>query len=397
MNPTTTHFVDFGHNPFVVVDPTSTSDSNAKSSTPSTTTTTTTIFGLPHNNNNIQNNNNNNAGGANFYWDFTADEPSPFSSQDLTPELSPSLTEFSPALNSSSSPYGFDGLDLDDLNRSPSAGWESPFEDSAGADLFPGESFDFDFAFHTDLSPMADFQLFPDESASLKKLLMAPTPDETNSILDIKNSPIEPILDHTIKLSPFEPQLEYSACTSVSPADLGNYPDIFSTAKILGHDVLPPNTRVAPRKPVQSPTKPGFQPNKRRRRRRITSEESSRVVAEDDPDARARYQCDQCLKTFSRPFNLRSHRAIHLGVKPYPCTHVNERGATCHWAFARRHDLDRHIKSRHERCNTFTCKTCGTECARTDALKKHLARCAPAKDDSAAAWVEQDIEQVSHL
>ncbi|KAF8939076.1 hypothetical protein BGZ58_010712 [Dissophora ornata] len=311
------------------------------------------------------------------------------------------MTEFSPAFNTANSPYGFDGLDFDDFSPSPTIGWESPFEESFGADQLPHDTFDFDFSFRPDVAHMSDFQLFPDESASLKKLLMSHSSAETESDVSIKNSPVEPQLDLPVKESPFEPQLEYDSSSAaygpINPAELGNYPDTFSTAKMLGHDIMAPNSRVAPRKPVQSPTKPGFQPNKRRRRRRVTSEEASRVVPDSDPDSKARYQCSQCHKTFSRPFNLRSHRAIHLGVKPYACTYVNEQGATCHWAFARRHDLERHVKSRHEHCNTFTCKTCGTECARTDALKKHLARCSPHSDDSAAAWVDQDMEQVSHL
>ncbi|ORZ18237.1 hypothetical protein BCR41DRAFT_285999, partial [Lobosporangium transversale] len=86
---------------------------------------------------------------------------------------------------------------------------------------------------------------------------------------------------------------------------------------------------------------------------------------------KARYKCSECDKTFSRPFNLRSHRATHLGVKPFLCTQTNEKGDTCSWAFARRHDLERHVRSRHSQGNLFQCKTCGQKCTRSDALKRH--------------------------
>ncbi|KAF9104164.1 hypothetical protein BGX27_010209 [Mortierella sp. AM989] len=118
-------------------------------------------------------------------------------------------------------------------------------------------------------------------------------------------------------------------------------------------------------------------PLKRRRRRRVTTEEDSRVVpdgSESDPNARARYKCNQCEKTFSRPYNLRSHRATHVGLKPFKCTHVNEKGDKCSWAFARKHDLVRHMSSRHAFEKPFKCTTCGAECGRNDSMKRHYEK-----------------------
>ncbi|KAF9196224.1 hypothetical protein BGZ49_002876 [Haplosporangium sp. Z 27] len=330
--------------------------------------------------NNINNNNNNSL------WDFIPEDhfaAAAASGLDLTPELSPSMSLYSPAVNSVNSPYGFDSLAFEDYSQSH---WESPLVESFG-----GESTDFEFDFHTnggnsDMN-MFDFQLYPDttaESISLKKLL-APTAEDDLPV---------------IKESPFETQIDVPptpACGSISPAALGYFPDSFTTAKILGQDLQAPIEGVAPRKPVQSPTKPGFQANKRRRRRRITTEEAARVIpedAQDDPNAKARYKCSQCDKTFSRPFNLRSHRATHLGIKPYPCTYVNDAGENCHWSFARRHDLVRHMRSRHSKENTFACKSCGIQCTRTDALKRHIAKNSACAE---AALEDQDMDQVSHL
>ncbi|ORZ18407.1 hypothetical protein BCR41DRAFT_286942, partial [Lobosporangium transversale] len=83
------------------------------------------------------------------------------------------------------------------------------------------------------------------------------------------------------------------------------------------------------------------------------------------------YKCSICEKTFSRPYNLRSHRATHAGIKPYECTYKSETGELCNWRFARRHDLERHMSSRHAFDKPFKCKGCGAECGRNDSLKRH--------------------------
>ncbi|KAI8595704.1 hypothetical protein EDD21DRAFT_281616, partial [Dissophora ornata] len=87
---------------------------------------------------------------------------------------------------------------------------------------------------------------------------------------------------------------------------------------------------------------------------------------------RPRYKCSVCDKTFSRPFNLRSHRTTHAGVKPFTCEHTNDKGKVCGWSFARRHDLERHTRSRHCSEKQFKCANCGTECGRSDAFKRHF-------------------------
>ncbi|KAF9997163.1 hypothetical protein BGZ79_009122 [Entomortierella chlamydospora] len=337
----------------------------------------------------------NNLNNNSSLWDFIPSEDhiaaAAATGLDLTPELSPSMSLYSPAVNSVNSPYGFDSLGFDDFTHSPSLNWESSFEEPLGSEhiICGSSSFEFDFHANAPDMNMFDFQLFPDaasESTTLKKLSMAPSSTE-NELSTIKESPSEPQID-----CPPTP-----ACGSISPAAIGCISDSFSTAKSLGQDVQAPIEGVAPRKPVQSPTKPGFQPNKRRRRRRITTEEAARVIPEEslnDPDAKARYKCEQCDKTFSRPFNLRSHRSTHIGLKPYPCPHVNANGETCHWSFARRHDLARHIRSRHSKTNLYTCKTCGAQCTRTDAFKRHLAKNAACGE---AASEDKNMDQVSHL
>lgn len=72
-----------------------------------------------------------------------------------------------------------------------------------------------------------------------------------------------------------------------------------------------------------------------------------------------------CNKIFTRAFNLRSHLNTHTNARPFQCEY-------CHWSFTRRHDLDRHRKSKHMDAKPFECAGCLTTFGRSDALKRHL-------------------------
>ncbi|KAF9953244.1 hypothetical protein BGZ70_000313 [Mortierella alpina] len=363
--PTLEMFNDLGPNPYIA---TAIPELNKKSNTSSSSSldsldtskdnhSTASVL----NHNNTYNNNNSNISSNNDndnsinYWDFfDADQDFSAINLVLTPELSPSLSILSPDAHLINSPYGFDSL----YSPSPSMGWASPLEQQLGGLQSP-ESFVFDFDFDRDPQSdraMADFQLFPDcsaESAAVERLLMSPV------------------------LS----QAELLAMAPVPETE---------TIFLLGQDVQAPGSNVAPRKPVQSPTKPKFDPYKKQRRRRITTEDEHRV----EIDGVVRYKCDQCGGLFSRPFNLKSHRFTHEGLKPHVCDHVDSHGATCGSAFARRHDLERHTRSRHSKIKKGNCKSCGVQFARSDAHKRHVLN-NPACQD--AAMDEQDDEQVSHL
>ncbi|KAF9343206.1 hypothetical protein BGX26_006100 [Mortierella sp. AD094] len=301
---------------------------------------------------------------------------------DFTPELSPDMSLATPAANSLRSPYAFDTLGLDELGSSPSVGYQSPMDhQQAFGSQQSQESFDFDFGL--DLLPQnaawpaqTDFDLFPDNNngnpsvSSLQQLLMRPAPGEAELSV-FEESPLESDLDY---FSPLD------SCAA-SPV-LSDYADLFGNSCDATTGAVSSGRQGS-----------GFQPPKRRRRRRATTEDDARVFPEDgenDPNARARYKCNVCEKTFSRPFNLRSHRATHAGVKPYICSHVDEKGEACSWSFARRHDLERHMRSRHSGEKLFKCKTCGAECGRNDAFKRHLQRHAAC---GMAAMLEQQQQQ----
>ncbi|KAF8942208.1 hypothetical protein BGZ47_006739 [Haplosporangium gracile] len=71
-----------------------------------------------------------------------------------------------------------------------------------------------------------------------------------------------------------------------------------------------------------------------------------------------------CGRTFSRPFNLKSHGMTHETLRPYGCDQ-------CSKTFARIHDRDRHLKGHLDEKAHF-CVVCQGKFARQDAVTRHL-------------------------
>ncbi|KAJ3218424.1 hypothetical protein HK099_005077 [Clydaea vesicula] len=76
---------------------------------------------------------------------------------------------------------------------------------------------------------------------------------------------------------------------------------------------------------------------------------------------------ENCEKTFTKQFNLKSHLRSHTTEKCFTCD-------LCAASFRRSHDLKRHIRSLHVAVKAFACPTCNKRFARTDALKRHCSR-----------------------
>ncbi|KAJ3227222.1 hypothetical protein HK099_002915 [Clydaea vesicula] len=78
------------------------------------------------------------------------------------------------------------------------------------------------------------------------------------------------------------------------------------------------------------------------------------------------YQCpfNGCNKTFTRPYNLKSHYiAQHTNKRPFKCD-------KCKQTFVRKNDYQRHSKL-HNNQKPYECANCQKKFVRGDALKRH--------------------------
>ncbi|KAG0045322.1 hypothetical protein BGZ90_008486, partial [Linnemannia elongata] len=162
-----------------------------------------TTFPNVYFNTDMSNNNNNNDDDSvsQYYWAQLTADTDDLTGLDLTPELSPEMSNYSPAVDSVGSPYTYDPLGSFGDAASPSIEWHSPIEDPLAAlNSFDADFDNVSFSHEAVWAAQQDFELFPtykDESAKLEKLLMEPHPTTTampvlSALPTIKESPAEP-------------------------------------------------------------------------------------------------------------------------------------------------------------------------------------------------------------
>lgn len=96
-----------------------------------------------------------------------------------------------------------------------------------------------------------------------------------------------------------------------------------------------------------------------------------------------RFTCPHpgCARSFPRQYNLKSHMLCHSGAKPHVCQ-------LCKAAFARKHDLQRHVRTLHSGTRPHECPICKQGFKRLDTLRKHL------KTDEKAHLDQPEIRQL---
>lgn len=79
---------------------------------------------------------------------------------------------------------------------------------------------------------------------------------------------------------------------------------------------------------------------------------------------KARYQCKECDRWFSRRAHLQSHEVIHTGERNFRCHR-------CPNAYKSSRNLRRHVKSAHLGEKPFVCDLCGKEFSQKTVLEAH--------------------------
>ncbi|KAF7722009.1 hypothetical protein EC973_003765 [Apophysomyces ossiformis] len=165
---------------------------------------------------------------------------------------------------------------------------------------------------------------------------------------------LSPVSVHHQAMTPTSEQEEPSKLLSISSPPTSSKPE--------NHPSTSPITAVRRRRTAdQLPYAPNLLNLNLAPVKRASKSSSSSASRPHTP-----FQCDfpGCQKTFTRPYNLKSHRRTHTSERPFACPHCDKR-------FARQHDRNRHAKL-HLGIKPYPCSYCNKAFARHDALNRHL-------------------------
>ena len=81
---------------------------------------------------------------------------------------------------------------------------------------------------------------------------------------------------------------------------------------------------------------------------------------------RARFTCETCGQLCASDYNLKAHKRIHTGEKPYSCE-------LCEYRSAVRGNIAIHMKT-HTREKPHICEMCGRKYPQKASLNRHLYR-----------------------
>eukprot|EP00188_Purpureofilum_apyrenoidigerum_P001918 Plantae.Rhodophyta-Purpureofilum_apyrenoidigerum.ctg211.p1 GENE.Plantae.Rhodophyta-Purpureofilum_apyrenoidigerum.ctg211~~Plantae.Rhodophyta-Purpureofilum_apyrenoidigerum.ctg211.p1 ORF type:complete len:271 (+),score=20.93 Plantae.Rhodophyta-Purpureofilum_apyrenoidigerum.ctg211:737-1549(+) len=103
------------------------------------------------------------------------------------------------------------------------------------------------------------------------------------------------------------------------------------------------------------------------------------------------YNCDLCGSTFAEKFNLNKHvRTVHEKKRPFSC-HI------CPVTFKQKDHLKKHVMTVHERKRPFICEICGATFGWVSVLNKHVRSVHEKKRPFECTMCHYSFQQRGHL